>query len=163
MGESTGLGAILGITMIILSISFISPIIVLQLTTNNQVTTEQVEDTTITLTNGLDASVTNIQDDPKSNITVTILDTTNGVTKEETSIDVGDTRTILLSGETIKISHIDKLSNTKSIIQYDYPVFFGWPESAKTLFKNLNTFLMVMSIFGIMGFILLAIEVVFEW
>lgn len=141
--NSDGYTTLIALIILILLLSVFIPAVFIALETPTDLVVTQTEDSRITLNPGLDANLDLVEDGNKDNISVTLIDTKTKNSVTETSIAEGDTATTTLSGETIEISHLEKLSNTEATIQYHYPLYFGWPDGTKFIVRNITSILLV--------------------
>lgn len=150
--------AVAGIMLIVFSLAFVFPAIILA--------QESPETTTLTVTeNEITAvkaplyiqalNINNNQD--TANITVINQDT--GDTASTGEITEGDTVSLTLSGSQVNITLDTVLSASKATVVIDYPIYFGWPSEAQTVFSNLPSIIIATAVFIIMFLVYILIGV----
>lgn len=120
------------IIFLIAILAFSIPAIYNAQQTPDLVVFEQNQDTTVKLTNGLDASL-DLVDSNKETINVTILDTKTGTTNATGEISQGTNISVIIEGETVIVNNKEILNSSKAIISYEYPTYYGWPSGAEQL------------------------------
>jgi len=100
---------------------------------------------TYVITKDLEATVNVIKQSPSTQVNITMTDIASGES-DTVILSEGDSETVSFSKGDITVTNLNKISNSLVTIQYDYPMFHGWPAGSQTVVQSL-TMLIVMLLF----------------
>lgn len=152
--QNTSFFAIILIILIIGFMAFLIPAIFISYQGPSTTIEIQSEGESIQLGKGLEARLDNVYDNQKS-INVTIIDSKHDTIKSKNNISVNSTISIS-NIHNMNITNRKKVSNSKSVVKYEYPVFHAWPNGAKFIVKRINLFILISLISMIIIIMLLA-------
>lgn len=137
---------VVALTIGALITAFVLPVGIDAVVDDSTVTVNQTEAETIEVTEGLNATLDDV-DDGNGDIDVTLNATDPGAGSATlTNISTGDNKTATLEGETITVTNEKKLSNTNAEVTYAHPPDYAWSGGAQALWGILDV-IIVLAVF----------------
>lgn len=138
------------IIILILGLAFIVPAIFVAQENPKNIVLEQNQGSTETISGSLETVATNVTEPNLVNIT--LINRNTGETYETGSISEGSTDSTTFNDGEINITATNILDENTVLMEYDYPVYIGWPSGASTIVENI-----MLIIIGLLLLILLSI------
>lgn len=100
-----------------------------------------------------------VQIDNKDNVTITVRDLTNYEQNVSQNFAPGDNTTVTVSGEEIFFEYREYVdSNSEAVIDVTYPPTFGFGETTRLFYENLDTILSMVALIIMLAGIFLGVR-----
>jgi len=150
--QMEGTLAAVGMIMTIVAVSVVIPGLFIALDNPQTTAFEQAQAERIVITGDLSSQVTQITNQQEVN--VTFLDRKTGETASTGQMQIGDTVSVTIEGETINVTLKDTLNTDAAVLVYEYPLYIGWPDGSEVIVKNMPDLLIIATLVGLIGTIL---------
>lgn len=158
--KKTGVVAITGMIMVVLSVALLVPAIALSLESPQTLVLTQEESERVQLTGTVSTEAVTIEGGNNANANISIVDESNGEARSTGEILEGDSVTVTFPEGNITVSVIDVVDTTEAIIEYNYPTYIGYPDNASIFFENIVLFILVSVFILLIGTLFVVSKVV---
>jgi len=158
--KKTGVVAITGMILVILSVALLVPAIGASLESPQTLVLTQMESERVALTGSISTEAVSIEGGGNAAINISLVDESTGETRTTGSIAEGDSVTVSFADGDITVTNIDVVSNSEAIIEYNFPTFIGYPANASIFFENIVLFMVVSTFMLLAGTLLIVSEVI---
>lgn len=155
---SKNLSLLIGSILIIFSLAFFIPISFIALESPDTVSITQNEGEQVVLSANILTTATSISSSGQGSVNITVIDEDTGNTDSTGELLEGDSTDISINGDTITVTNEDVIDSNTALISYEYPLFIGWPDGAKTIVENIQFLIMFTAILLLIGVLILVMR-----
>lgn len=148
-----GFSSIFILIILVLSMAFLIPSIILSLDGTDSANFQQRNGTQISVRGDLTSTVTNI-DDTADTADISLM--LNSDTVAINNLSEGETRTVQISGYNISVTLGLVISETTVSTSYEYPQYMQWPDGARYIIENTVLIIIIMALLLIVGLTLMS-------
>lgn len=155
---SKNLSLLIGSILIIFSLAFFIPISFVALESPENVSITQTEGEQTVISANIISTLTNVDTSGQGSINVTVLNEDTGNSDSTGELPQGSSIDISIGGNTITVTNENIINSNTALISYEYPLFIGWPNGAKTIVENMQFLIIFTAILFMIGVLILVMR-----
>lgn len=151
--RSNAVSATVGMMLILVGLSVLVPALYFNLDNPQTTALDHELGQRTVITGDVNAELSAVKPSQGS-VNMSVWDRRTGDSDTTGELAVGSSANVTIAGQNITVTNKAILSDTRALVEYDYPLYIGWPDGSSVLVENTPLILMLAAVMLMVGIVL---------